>query len=206
MTTVNSLKLALHHWLNHSQRQLLLDLRPLLNHYVRRIIPSTCIPFTDIKNHLFELPPKSLPFAVLEPHDNIGIARNFLKDQGWNVPWIFVEGEELWKVSRELGILEERNEIDHNDDDENNDDDTEKGLNLYSNRLGWTLFQPSPFLMNTIDFIEESLKQLSLNHNFNCLDVACGSGRDVAWLSSRQNVDWHITAIDAMSGALDRTR
>src|ERR1043165_3430118 len=100
---MNSLKFILHHWFNYSSKKLLLDFRPFHKYYARRIIPSTCIPFTDLKKHLFELPPKSLPFAVLEPHDNAGIAQKLLKDQGWT----FVEGEELWKVCRELGILEE---------------------------------------------------------------------------------------------------
>ncbi|CAG8634114.1 13117_t:CDS:1 [Funneliformis caledonium] len=195
--TKNFLKSTLNHWLCSSQRQLLLDLRSSHNHDACRIIPSTCIPLDDIKKHLFELPPKSLPFAVLEPHDHKGVAQKLLIDQGWKVPWIFVEGEELWKVSRELGILEEHAN--------NNGNNTENESNL-SNRHGWVLFQPSPFLMNNIDFIENSLKTLSSNHVFNCLDVACGSGRDVAWLSSRQTVDWRTTAIDAMSGALDRTR
>ncbi|CAI2183330.1 13357_t:CDS:1 [Funneliformis geosporum] len=198
-----SFKSTLHHWLCYSQRQLLLDLRPLHDHYTRRIIPSTCIPLANIKKHLFELPPKSLPFAVLEPHGHRGVTHKLLIDQGWNVPWILIEGEELWKVSRELGILEE---IDKNNDSVKNYDTEKDELNLYSNRSRWVLFQPSPFLMNNIDFIEESLKTLSKNHVFNCLDVACGSGRDVAWLSLRQTVDWRITAIDSMSRALDRTR
>ncbi|RIA96376.1 S-adenosyl-L-methionine-dependent methyltransferase [Glomus cerebriforme] len=187
MAGVNS-QSTLHHWLNYSQKKLL-DFRPLHKHYSRRIIPSTCIPFTDLKKHLFELPPKSLPFAVLEPYDNVGITQKLLIEQGWNVPWIFVEGEELWEVCRGLGILEEIN------------DNSE-----HSNRFRWILFQPSPFLVKTIDYIEESLKQLSSNHIVNCLDVACGNGRDVAWLSSRQTVDWRVTAVDAMPEALDRTR
>ncbi|PKK60226.1 hypothetical protein RhiirC2_871010 [Rhizophagus irregularis] len=188
---VNSPKSTLYHWINNSSKKLLLDFRPLHKHYTRRIIPSVCIPFTDLKKHLFELPSKSLPFAVLEPHDNAGITQKLLIDQGWNVPWIFVEGEELWEVSRELGILEEI------DDGPNNE---------FKNRLKWTLFQPSPFLVRTIDRIEESLKHLSSNHVVNCLDIACGNGRDAAWLSSRQTIDWRVTAVDAMSVALDRTR
>src|SRR2546430_938976 len=111
MTSENSLRSILHHWLNYPSKKLLLDFRPFHKHYACRIIPSVCIPFTDLKKHLFELPPKSLPFAVLEPHDNAGIAQKLLKDQGWNVPWIFTEGEELWEVSRELGILEETDGI-----------------------------------------------------------------------------------------------
>lgn len=191
MTGVNSPKSTLYHWINNSSKKLLLDFRPLHKHYTRRIIPSVCIPFTDLKKHLFELPSKSLPFAVLEPHDNAGITQKLLIDQGWNVPWIFVEGEELWEVSRELGILEEI------DDGPNNE---------FKNRLKWTLFQPSPFLVRTIDRIEESLKHLSSNHVVNCLDIVCGNGRDAAWLSSRQTIDWRVTAVDAMSVALDRTR
>lgn len=190
MTGVNSPKSTLYHW-NTSSKKLLLDFRPLHKHYTRRIIPSVCIPFTDLKKHLFELPPKSLPFAVLEPHDSEGITQKLLIDQGWKVPWIFVEGEELWEVSRELGILEE----------------IDDGPNIeFKNRFRWTLFQPSPFLVRTIDRIEESLKQLTSNQVVNCLDIACGNGRDAAWLSSRQTIDWRVTAVDAMLGALDRTR
>src|ERR1044071_5980934 len=128
MSGENSLRFTLRHWLNYPSKRLLLDIRPFHNHYARRIIPSTCIPFTDLKEHLFELPPKSLPFAVLEPHDNAGIAQRLLKNRGWNVLWIFTEGEELWKVSREFGILEEI------------DDSSKNESNPYSNRIRWTLF------------------------------------------------------------------
>ncbi|CAG8790858.1 7843_t:CDS:1, partial [Racocetra persica] len=198
MTNLTSLKTSLYNWLNSSSGPLL-DLRPLHIHFGCRIIPSTCIPFSDLKKHQFELPPKSLPLAVLEPHNNKGIAQQLLKDQGWNVLWVFTESERLWKVGRELGIIEE---ISINTNDNNMD-----SSDLYSKRQRWTLFQPCPFLKNNMNFIEESLRNMHKpNTTFTCLDIACGSGRDASWLCLRTTVDWHVTAIDTMTSALDRTR
>ncbi|CAG8696790.1 1584_t:CDS:1 [Gigaspora margarita] len=198
MTSLVSLKTSLYNWLNSSSGPLL-DLRPLHIHFGCRIIPSTCIPLYDLKNHQFELPPKSSPLAVLEPYNNEGVAQKLLKDQGWNVRWVFTESERLWQIGRELRIIEEI--------DINTNDNIMNLPDLYSKRQRWTLFQPCPFLKNNLNFIEESLRNMHQpNTTFNCLDLACGSGRDVSWLCLRRSVDWHATAIDAMTSALDRTR
>ncbi|CAJ0636835.1 9232_t:CDS:2 [Entrophospora sp. SA101] len=165
---------ALNHWFTSSNR-LLLDLRSLDVHYRRRIIPSACIPVSDLNLYWFELPPKSIPFAVLEPSDNKGVANQLLKDHGWRINWVFNEA----------------------------DDEMKK----------WFLFRPNPFLMNNIELIEQSLIGESFMYDqqkkvFNCLDVGCGSGRDICWLSARKSsgVDWYVTGMDVLTSALDRAK
>ncbi|CAG8587179.1 15008_t:CDS:1 [Acaulospora morrowiae] len=183
-----SLKSILERW--HKSSCHLLDLRFLNEHNDRRIIPSTCIPYDELDKRQFELPHKSLPFSVLEPRGNEGIAKTLLIDRGWNVQWVFIESEELWKTGRELGIVEE-----------------DEGSKLCEPKRKWILFQPCPFLVNTINLIEESLRNANReNMTFKCLDIACGSGRDVSWLCLRQSVEWRVTAMDAMDGAISRTR
>nr|CAG8486008.1 5433_t:CDS:2 [Entrophospora candida] len=165
---------ALNHWFTSSNR-LLLDLRSLDVHCRRRIIPSACIPVSDLNLYWFELPPKSIPFAVLEPSDNKGVANQLLKDHGWRINWVFNEA----------------------------DDEMKK----------WFLFQPNPFLMNNIELIEQSLIGESFMYDqqkkvFNCLDVGCGSGRDICWLGARKSsgVDWYVTGMDVLTSALDRAK
>ncbi|CAG8502375.1 5481_t:CDS:2 [Ambispora leptoticha] len=152
---------------------LLLDFRPWSIHLRRRITPSTCIPYTELEQHWYELPPKQMPFAVLEPTDAQGVTKKMLIDNGWNVPWIFViqeekalinsdvnggaaanekdrgkEDEEIfWSVAYEFGVLEET------------DVATISSLKSFSSPFikRWTLFQPNPFLKENIKMIEQTL-------------------------------------------------
>ncbi|CAG8576650.1 1809_t:CDS:1 [Ambispora gerdemannii] len=155
-------------WLT-SSPCLLLDFRPWSMHLRRHIIPSTCIPYTELEQHWYELPPKQIPFAVLEPTDAQGVTKKMLIDNGWSVPWIFViqeekdfingngggdekkrdKGEEeiLWSVACEFDVLEEI------------DTETISNLESFSSPFikRWTLFQPNPFLKENIKTIEQTL-------------------------------------------------
>ncbi|CAG8455050.1 8035_t:CDS:2 [Paraglomus occultum] len=185
-----SLQKTFQSWLA-STPQLLLDLRPLTCHFKKRIIPSTCIPLSEISYLWFELPTKQVPFAVLEPHTDVGCSKTYLISRGWKVNWIFEDTEELWKIARESNCVEE-------------------GDGSSNGRQQWVLFQPNPFLMSIIDSVEQSFLKLgdcTESFALHCLDVGCGSGRDAAWLcASRNKVEWRVTAVDAWPGALERTR
>ncbi|CAG8536601.1 3111_t:CDS:2, partial [Paraglomus brasilianum] len=177
-------------WLASTPR-LLLDFRPLTSHFTKRIIPSTCIPLSEISCLWFELPTKQVPFAVLEPHTNVGCSKKYLITRGWKVNWIFEDTDELWEIARESNCVEE-------------------GDGSSNKRQQWVLFQPNPFLMSNVESVEQSLLKLgdhTGSFTLECLDIGCGSGRDTVWLCAiRNEVDWRVTAVDAWPGALERTR
>ncbi|CAH1758056.1 15986_t:CDS:1 [Entrophospora sp. SA101] len=204
---------ALNHWFTSSNR-LLLDLRSLDVHYRRRIIPSACIPVSDLNLYWFELPPKSIPFAVLEPSDNKGVANQLLKDHGWRINWVFNEADdEVWKFAKEFNILEICENILSSPTNNNINNNNYSSGNSDCKMKKWFLFRPNPFLMNNIELIEQSLIGESFMYDqqkkvFNCLDVGCGSGRDICWLSARKSsgVDWYVTGMDVLTSALDRAK
>ncbi|KAH8550134.1 hypothetical protein BGW37DRAFT_93511 [Umbelopsis sp. PMI_123] len=145
----------------------------------------------DLHNRCSELPAKQTPFAVMEPLNNRGTAAKWLSDRGWNCSWIFWEGDfihnaDLWNDLQTLGLAETN-----------------------ASNTSWLLFNPCPILETSIDHVETELSKTS-HEPFSCLDIGCGSGRDLAWLLSRKtdtNIPvWQAVAIDSSEGAVQRTR
>jgi SAM-dependent methyltransferase len=174
--------------------RLFLDLRNPTAYKRQRIVPSTNIPLVDLEKRCSELPAKQTPFAVMEPLDAKG-ATQWLFDRGWNCPWVFWEGDfdqnvELWTDLASLQLAEST-----------------------PNEQSWLMFNPAPILEESIASIEQSLKSRTnnseLQKRLSCLDIGCGSGRDLAWLLSRKAVDgspiWRATAVDSSHGATNRT-
>lgn len=161
-------------WID-SSNSLCLDLRTKLDFKACHLKSSTNIPLSQLVLRQSELPPKRLPFAVIEPLENQGCS-SWLIEQGWQVPWVFWEGEMVWKQVRANQWTSETDEQ-------------------------WLLFQPSPFLMSNIETLEQSLPK---DTPWTCLDIGCGSGRDVGWLLARGN-QWRASALDSLAGAMVRT-
>ncbi|KAG2195656.1 hypothetical protein INT47_002895 [Mucor saturninus] len=162
-----------------SSNSLCVDLRTKLDFKQCHLKSSTNIPLSQLVLRQSELPPKRLPFAVIEPLHEKGCA-TWLIEQGWQVPWVLWEGELTWKQAIANGWISDTDEQ-------------------------WLLFQPSPFLMAHMDTIELPLRRrLKKDTPWTCLDIGCGSGRDVGWLLAR-NKQWHASAFDSLAGAMVRT-
>ncbi|KAF7730302.1 hypothetical protein EC973_002546 [Apophysomyces ossiformis] len=173
-----------------SSGHLCLDLRAITEYHARHFVPSTNIPWSQLRQRCAELPPKRLPFAVVEPLGHRGCA-SWLIDQGWQCPWIFWEGDcssSFWAEACAAGWAEEA---------------PEKTMTQPQQRpqRPWLLFSPCPFLEANMDRIEQDLAG---RNDLRCLDIGCGSGRDTAWILSRAR-PWTITALDSLRGAVERT-
>jgi SAM-dependent methyltransferase len=164
-------------WIESTSNLHCLDLRSKLEFKSCHLITSTNIPLSQLESRQAELPPKQVPFAVIEPLNAQGCS-SWLIEHGWQIPWVFWEGQLVWKdmVTHQWATHLE----------------TKKQL----------LFKPSPFLENHIEEIEGSL---SKNKSpWQVLDIGCGAGRDVGWILTREG-QWRASAIDYLSGSMDRT-
>ncbi|KAL0089507.1 hypothetical protein J3Q64DRAFT_1728941 [Phycomyces blakesleeanus] len=167
----------LHEWKTSPSKLLCLDLRPRDEYQKKRIVPSTNIPYDELRARGNELPPKQTPFAVIEPSSSPECSQ-WLVDNGWKCSWIFCEAEDaLWETV--LG-------------DGYGTTESPSGI--------WPLFRPSPLLSNHIQDIEASIVG-----KLQCLDVGCGAGRDIVWLLARNN-RWKVSAIDSLPACVEKTK
>jgi SAM-dependent methyltransferase len=133
----------------------------------------------------------------MEPLNARG-STQWLHDRGWICPWVFWEGDflendQLWNDLQALGWAE---------------------ASAKSDSHSWLMFNPCPILESSIGDIEEKLRKSripSMSHEaFSCLDIGCGSGRDLAWLLSRNSHTahpmWQAVAVDSSYGAAKRTK
>ncbi|KAI7852760.1 hypothetical protein BDC45DRAFT_512475 [Circinella umbellata] len=154
---------------------LCLDLRSPQAYQVRHLAPSTNIPWSQLSFRCAELPPKNIPFAVIEPSDQqVNSCSQWLSEHGWQCPYVFREDDDTFWTAAEQ-------------------------YSQPTTPKPWLLFRPCPFLIQHIDWIEKQTK------DHICLDIGCGSGRDVAWLLSRQPL-WKVYALDSLKGAVERTQ
>ncbi|KAI8139127.1 S-adenosyl-L-methionine-dependent methyltransferase [Fennellomyces sp. T-0311] len=153
--------------------QLCLDLRSPQAYQLRHLAPSTNIPWHQLQLRCAELPPKNIPFAVIEPHDTPGECCRWLEDHGWQCPYVFQEDDDAFWTAAQRYIQPDP-----------------------MPPKPWLLFKPCPFLTQHMDWIEKKSGRT-------CLDIGCGSGRDVAWLLSR---GWNVYALDSLKGAVERTQ
>lgn len=202
---------------------LCLDLRTASAYVVRHFVPSTNIPGDELVDRWYELPPKQTPFAIVEPRGSRDFAA-WLVRKGWSVSWVLREEDEaVWREADEFGMLwTERGsaEVQREDKVVNSiltirEKNPQCVLDLSIPPQPWLLFHPCPFLASNIVLIERSLalrypppQQFSSTESrpWRCLDIGCGSGRDIAWLLSRGEARWTATALDAWAGAVERTR
>mmetsp|Transcript_30213 Transcript_30213/g.55200 ORF Transcript_30213/g.55200 Transcript_30213/m.55200 type:complete len:510 (-) Transcript_30213:79-1608(-) len=224
----------------------IIDLRPECLFLVKRLKDSYNVPFSELSSKLFLLPDKDLNISVVvstpissdvseDYLTNIEEYRNYLAERGWkNVINVYLDDSTLWNISDTLKLLE-------------------IGGDIQQLRRRW-LFQPAELLQQEVERIEteryqmnlvsksmlpnisikESLltasspnlsRQASIPLVLDVLDIGCGSGRDCAWLLSRDSkiackpffnpigpkqdelfasLLWRVTALDAWPGALER--
>lgn len=168
-------------WKQSPKPHLCLDLRPTRQFDKYRVVSSLNIPLDELTKRQSELPPKHLPMAVIEPHQNKTkpFGSPWLIERGWQCPWVIYSHEFRWPALIKDGIAtNQAPNIDHSDKT--------------------VLFQPSPFLQRNIEKLELTLPDQRV-----CLDVGCGSGRDVSFLMKR---GWHAWAFDSQAGAVERAK
>jgi len=203
----------------------LLDTRSRVDFHRLRLPHSVNVPLTDLLKCCFLLPHQSTSFWVLAPRKESyrivthkseeSIAgelpavwlRGHSSLQSWVLSrWCqaqFVEDDEqLWESAARLGIVEE-DPVDPY---------------VLARRC---LFSPSPLLGKALPQIEADLRSKAhqLPAIAECLDVGCGSGRDMMYLcasatssGSSSNggsqepgkVQWRVTGLDSWAGALER--
>jgi SAM-dependent methyltransferase len=168
-------------WKQSPKPHLCLDLRPTRQFDKCRVVPSLNIPLAELVKRQSELPPKHIPMAVIEPHQNHcnPLGSSWLIDRGWTCPWVIHAHEFKWANLIINGLASDKSPI---------LDRSDKPI----------FFQPSPFLQRHIDQLETTLPSQRV-----CLDVGCGSGRDIAFLMRR---GWRAWALDAQVGAMERVK
>lgn len=197
-----------------AQSPKILDTRPRSAYLHQRLKSSVNIDLLQLTSRCYLLPDKPTAFAVLLPSQSIytvtadasqhgqqlqdGSIAVYLKgtsslqvfftSRGWTVSQYLADGPQLWAAAAELGLLEQQC----------------LDLQLLTQRC---LFAPSQLLSSSIILVEQRLAARRLLQQqqqapilqakpdsdpghlmFRALDVGCGSGRDTAWLASRQRL------------------
>ncbi|KAF9383104.1 hypothetical protein CPB97_006755 [Podila verticillata] len=176
-----------------------------------RLVPCTNIPYKNLANALFQLPPKSTAFAVLEasrettvdpddknrqdtcrhgqdstaypPSGTFAPATSMLQVHGWNARWTFQDQPEFWSAFQsEMASLQSKS------GSTTQLPQIEFGQQSGKGRYHF-LFQPNPFLVKVLPRIEDELVKsrwptppLNL---LRCLDLGCGAGRDMTYMVAR---------------------
>ena len=163
-----------------------LDTRKLESYRKHHFINSTYIHENQLKDRMYELPPKQCQFLLI-PHSNQSC--KILNKNGWNNFIMIDLSENEWKSLKEFIIYDDKNDV----------------IDYYP------LFHPCPILSQYIDEIEKCLFKNNNNiTNFSCCDIGCGSGRDDIWLSLRKTkinkkiIRWNIDCIDFNDKMLHR--
>ncbi|KAI8883162.1 hypothetical protein K501DRAFT_250040 [Backusella circina FSU 941] len=177
-----------------SRNRLCLDLRSKQEYRNRHLIPSTNIPLQQLSVRQAELPLKHIPFAIVEPANSKN-GSSWLIDRGWTCPWVFSENNTFWEQAKKKELVET---------------DNTDALCQHSVKKPWFLFQPSPFLEENIQLIENGLSSRKNGATWTCLDLGCGSGRDIGWILARNkyvlsNAKWRVSAIDSQLGSILHT-
>jgi SAM-dependent methyltransferase len=158
-----------------------------------RIRNSTNICWSTLPQKLFMLPNRTMEFGVIASSEEIAEqSLILLRSKGWTGAGpALSDSDLLWSLVSELGL----------------EDEGDKGAYL---------FEPSPFLVQNLSLIEESLLS-TRGGELRCCDIGCGSGRNAAYLASRGKhrfpladvpcssaLDWHwrVDAVDSFPAML----
>lgn len=162
----------------HSGDLKVLDVRPPADFAAARLIRSHNIPEHELKTRFFELPDRVTSFGVLCPTPESAAQWSACLSGSWNLAWVLVATPQLLQAAQELQV-------------------TEAGAQPQATLL----FSPCPLLSQRIDRIES---QLQAPGALTCLDVGCGSGRDMIYLATRGWTTVH--GLDNWKGAVQRAR
>jgi len=165
---------------------------------------AATIPWTQLGDEAFLLPPRETTFAILVSQGTMfledeattsfhtlallkapapaAILSTFHKSRNpWNISHCFVDTPDFRQAAQEAGLSDVRPVGD-----------------------SYHLWQPSPPLRETINRIEQKRRHNEGSNSLgSCLDLGCGAGRDSAFLALR---GWTVLAVDNMPRALERTK
>jgi SAM-dependent methyltransferase len=150
-----------------------IDVRPVCEFAKRRASRTVNMPASDLRDRLFELPPKGTPILVVA-NDELDCARDvvaqcckFLSESGWT-------------GSRAVSLPADRLEVGVALDDASS-------ASLKRAYVACKLWSPCPLVEREIARVE------ALTPGRVALDLGCGSGRDAALLASR---GWSVVGIE----------
>jgi SAM-dependent methyltransferase len=178
-------------WLSHRPRHCV-DLRSPQSYARGHLVPSTSIPLDKLEGRFAQLPPKREDFAFLLVIDQGARFKGspvdeVLRSRGWTIRGVIElsgNDEEVWTYARERRVFATG----------------EEGREF--------LFQPAPILARWIDSIEHEVP----DERPVVLDIGCGSGRDLGFLTYRQlqiptprMKKWGLIGLDNWAKATERT-
>eukprot|EP00741_Cyanophora_paradoxa_P008633 tig00001365_g8357.t1 len=164
------------------------DFRPEADFEALHVRPSANLPYAGLPKRWCEMPDKGRPFALLLPEHREDVPA-FLRSRGWDVRHWFCSSGYRGHAAALAGA--EREGV--------------AGRGPGEARL----YGPCFFLERQIAAIEGTLAQGSgpADAAWRVLDVGCGSGRDLAWLCSREGPPrWRGVGLDQLRPALERAR
>ncbi|KAI8356495.1 hypothetical protein B0O80DRAFT_447571 [Mortierella sp. GBAus27b] len=206
---------------------LILDTRSRPVFQARHLAPSTNIPLDRLDGCWFQLPAKQAPFAVLEDEQGAATSTSpciesirssdILKSHGWEPQWVFQDHPLFWSAMAEemslqpqLASDQERAGIDHNGDGHIQIIES-IGTGRGSQPPYHFLFRPNPDLVKILPQIEQELVRLRSTSEpdkttplLRCLDVGCGSGRDMIYMVARSANDQAIRGAEWSTLGLDQ--
>ncbi|KAI1316295.1 hypothetical protein EDD11_010138 [Mortierella claussenii] len=220
---------------------LILDTRPRQVYRTRHLAPSTNIPLDRLERSLFQLPFKHMPFAVLESEGVPKTAGLFggearpsevLKSKGWRVDWVFNDHPHFWTtVDKELSSQTIETQITIDSAAKGGQEapapttlkivDSSDSITQNQTKYHF-LFQPTPVLVRILPTIERELMALrascfipahGVSQLLRCLDVGCGSGRDMTYMVARSanglseaGAEWSVLGMDQRADICQRAR
>jgi rhodanese-related sulfurtransferase len=176
-------------WLSHPLRHCV-DLRSPVSYARAHLIPSTNIPLDKFEGRFAQLPPKTEEFAFLLVVDEGALFKGapvdeVLHSRGWTIRGVIElsgDDDDFWRYAKEREVFAT----------------CEEGREF--------LFQPAPILLRWIDSIEPEVT----DKRPVVLDIGCGSGRDLGFLTYRhlqtpQTREWELIGLDNWGKATERT-
>ncbi|KAN0006918.1 hypothetical protein ACTFIU_005111 [Dictyostelium citrinum] len=190
----------------------LIDLRNK-EEYINGHFPnSTNIPLEELEVRMFELPPRESFIGVIysdnENKNNNDIDNNNDNNtnnhhnNNNNIKEIIEKLLSNYKIK----FLISQNQIDNHNEDNNKNNSTSslKSKQSETGNQSKMLWKACLYLNDSINIIESTLKQQQQqkqhennnddNNKFNCIDIACGSGRDCLFLANRKI--WKVVGVD----------
>ena len=185
-----SAQALLKQWSLNRQRHCL-DLRSSQAYDMVHLVPSTSIPLSTLDQRFGQLPPKNIgvTFLILTDSDSTQFKGQsidqHLRSRGWTIDGMITiplrdpSERDFWDYANSLKIL----------------GSSRQGAEL--------LFRPSPILEAWIETIERDIVKRTTRFEGRSLDIGCGSGRDMGYLSSRK-FHWNLSGLDDWEKALER--
>lgn len=155
-----------------TKNDVLIDCRPHDDYVLGHIQGACSLPSTSLFQRMHELPKRTIPIRLCGGENDLSIASDYLLDRGHQIVERIVWTESLQEQLASTNTLE---------------------LGKQSQQL----WQAAPLLQRFVN-------ELVPKHNIPTgkgLDIACGAGRDLAYLASQ---GWQMTGVDHSADSLER--